>query len=237
MSEIRPVTDMKVVDGVTDELLQLLREIEQEVNNNATRGLSSGTYLHLAVLINYELCRDYAYGTVEEIRHHRLISGISLQRSLFENMIDIIYIFKYGTKAEKRAEKYCKSEREYAEAVNKMVAEGKPFTSERFLQRVNAWSRLSQKTKIDEIDTGLSSEYDDLCYFTHPNPAAVAYYHTNESQSKKTSHTKTMTAFYLLFHLLYYEAFGNVSSLSEEHLKRLGDAIGFSLGSMSVKVK
>lgn len=137
----------------------------------------SGNPEEVAAFIAFEIGRDYYKGARLALDDERLLTGTSAVRSGMENVADLFHIYIDTSKSAERAKAYVDSVSTYHQNIIKakldLVMGGK--VGDFSLKQVNDWTTSKIAHRIKAAGVAISTTYDMMSYFSHPNPAAITY--------------------------------------------------------------
>lgn len=131
----------------------------------------------VAAFIAFELGRDYYKGAKLALEDGELLTGTSAVRSNLENTADLFFIYIDMSQSARRAKAYVDSIKTFRDAMVEArldLALGNKV-GDYSLKQVNGWTRSTIATRITAAGVAISTVYDMLSYFSHPNPAAITY--------------------------------------------------------------
>jgi hypothetical protein len=213
------------IDNVVAEVAQHMSNVYknyQRLNPDVHANYGKG-----AALIAFRLGLEYFVTTRDILANGHVISGGSLARTAFENMIDLFYIYD-------KPEKYPKAYVESMEAYRKLMAAAankvsNTLAQSRELKQANKWTNATIEQRITAISGSFLTLYDMLSYFSHPNPGSLTYI-TNEklqaSQLNLLKQANCLTALSLMSVVLNHS---DITSTKREELDNIAQKMGTQL--------
>ncbi len=137
----------------------------------------TGDPYEVVSFIAFELGRDYFKGARLVLEDGELLTGTSAVRSGLENAADLFFIYIDKTKSAKRAKAYVDSIKTYRDEMikAKLDLDAGNKVGSYSMKQVNAWTTSTITTRINAAGIAISTTYDMLSYFSHPNPAAITF--------------------------------------------------------------
>jgi hypothetical protein len=129
------------------------------------------------IYIAFHLGREYFLTARDGLEQKHVVGSGNVIRASFENLADVSYIFKTQQRTEKYAKQYILSLEVYRQAmlglhgidINEVFADRKA-------RQVNKWAgNASIDDRLNDLSKSLVTVYDMFSYFSHPNPAAIAF--------------------------------------------------------------
>ncbi len=161
-------------DDITDKVKSLIHIIFKEYQSLGD--IPKDDSFKGAAWIAFHLNYDYFHAARDELIKNRVLSAGSLVRTNFENVVDLFYIYTSPQKSRQYADAYVKS----MYGLNKLIAQARlqsmdEVSSSRLLKKANPWTRTNIEQRMEYVGKSMTTTYDMLSYFSHPNPASILY--------------------------------------------------------------
>jgi len=179
-----------------------------------------------AALIAFRLGFEYFITSRDALMKDLVISGGACLRTGLENVIDLLYVY---SNPGKYTEPYVLSMSKFDEVMRQAaVKDFSEVIKSRELKQANKWTGASIEDRLMASGDSLTTVYDLLSYFGHPNPGALNWTTSPgrlQGQLNLLKQSNCMNAFVLM---AMVQNFSDSDEVSFEEINLLAQKIGFS---------
>ena len=212
------------IDTVVSETSELMRRVYEELHQkkiNPENDHQRGTSL-IAFLLGFE----YFITSRDALTKGMVIGGGMGVRTGLENIIDILYIY---SNPGKYTEPYISSMNKFNQVMYQSA--GKDFSEvmkSRDLKQANKWTNSSIEDRLAACGESLTTAYDMLSYFGHPNPGALNWVLNAERKDGQLNLLKQTNCMNALVLMTIVQNFTDGNKVSFTEINQVAQKIGFT---------